>query len=72
MAFSGKGASKPFLTPECPFISFFLDSLWSGSESDHLGLPAVTHFPQKNPYLEKLPGLSEWMRLSVEYHLGQV
>jgi hypothetical protein len=49
VAFSGEGASKPFLAPECPFISFFLHPLWAGSQSYYLGVPAVTRFQHKHP-----------------------
>jgi len=48
VAFSGKGASKPFLASGCPFISFFFASLWSYSKSPDLGLPAVILYQQKN------------------------
>jgi hypothetical protein len=48
VAFSGKGASKPFLASGCPFISFFLASLWSYSKGPDLGLPAVIFYTQKN------------------------
>ncbi len=71
MAFSGEGASKPFLTSGCPFISFFLSPLWSDTESPDLGLPAITLF-KNNPQETRLPGLPQWMRFSIEYHFVQI
>jgi hypothetical protein len=53
MAFSGEGASKPFLASGCPFISFFFNPLWPYSQSPHVGLPAITFFknnPQDRDY----------------------